>query len=142
VATGDNAILRLFDEADKLTCAVTAAVSAGHFVAPSGNFQAGPLLDVSTPSAPLSGGNLIQVAHCGAGLKALGVAAWDCAASGDVLSVYGGGVVPVVSSGAIAAGAEVESNATGVAIARATGIALGLAVSAAANNIVYVRLYS
>jgi hypothetical protein len=50
-------------------------------------------------------------------------------------------IVPVVSSGAIAAGAEVESNATGVAITLASGRPLGLAVAAAAGNIVYVQLH-
>jgi hypothetical protein len=49
--------------------------------------------------------------------------------------------VPVVSSGAIAAGAEVESNATGVAVTLASGRPLGLAVAAAAGNIVYVQLH-
>jgi hypothetical protein len=83
------------------------------------------------------------VAHTGAGLKALGVAVWDASGDGETLAVIAQSkaIVPVVSSGAIAAGAEVESNATGVAITLASGRPLGLAVAAAAGNIVYVQLH-
>lgn len=139
MATGDNAITPLFEPSTIITCRVTAAVGAGKFVAPSGNFEGGPALVVATP---LVGGNLIQVAHCGAGLKALGVAIYDGATDGDPIPVaIGRGIWPVVSSGAIAAGAQVEVGAAGVAIALASGIAVGQAVSAAASNVCYVRIY-
>jgi hypothetical protein len=139
MATGDNAIVPLFEPGGRVTCRATAAVSAGHFVSPSG-FEQDPAINVSTP---MTGGNMIKVAHTGAGLKALGVAVWDASGDGETLAVIAQSkaIVPVVSSGAIAAGAEVESNATGVAITLASGRPLGLAVAAAAGNIVYVRLY-
>lgn len=138
MATGDNGILPLFEEADRLTCRVTAAVTAGHFVLPSGNFEGGPALSTSTP---LVGGNNIQVAHATAAGPKLGVAQWDAAADGDRVGVATEGIWPVVSSGAIAAGAEVEVGAAGVAVTIASGKAVGLAVSAAASNVVYVYLY-
>jgi hypothetical protein len=138
MATGDNPITPLFEPGRNITCAVTAAVGAGKFVSPSGDFQGGPALVVATP---LVSGNLIQVAHTTAATRALGVALWDAATSGDVVGVITGGIVPVVSSGAIAAGAQVEVGAAGVAVTIASGIAVGMAVSAAAGNIVYVKLY-
>jgi hypothetical protein len=139
MATGDNAIVPLFEPGGRVTCRATAAISAGHFVAPSGDFEGGPAISVATP---LVGGNLIKVAHCGAGLKALGVAVYDAAADGDPVPVLCGSkiIVPMVSTGAIAAGAQVQSDATGQAVVLSSGIALGLAVSAAASNIVYVQL--
>jgi hypothetical protein len=47
----------------------------------SGNPQGGPLLDISTPTSPLTKGNLLQVAPCVAGDKAFGVTKWDTAAA-------------------------------------------------------------
>lgn len=138
MATGDNGILPLFEEADRLTCRATAAISAGHFVAPSGNFEGGPALSTTTP---LTGGNNIQVAHCTAAAKALGLAMYDASGDGERLGVATEGIWPCVSSGAIAAGAEVEVGAAGVAVALASGRPAGQAVSAAASNVVYVMLY-
>lgn len=137
MATGDNGILPLFEEADRITCRATAAVSAGHFVAPSGDFEGGPAFSVTTP---LVGGNNIKVAHATAAAKALGVAMWDAAADGDRVGVATEGIWPVVSSGAITAGAEVEVGTAGVAVALASGRPAGQAVSAAASNVVYVKL--
>lgn len=147
MATGDNRIAPLFQDGAHLTAAITAAVSSGRFVAPSGSFQAGPLLDVSTPTSPLTGGNLPQVAQCGAGARALGVAETDGATSGDVIPVYSGPgtVVPVTAGGTVTAGQQVESDSTGRAITWAGTIATqpnGLALSSATvGNPVYVRLY-
>lgn len=144
MATGDNVVTPLFDPVGKPSAAVTAAVGAGRFLKISGNFQAGPLLDVSTPTGPLVGGNLMQVAQCVAGDKAIGVARWDAAAAGDVVGVLGvpGMIVPVVAGGAIVAGTEVQSDANGAAITLAAGKATGYAVSASVGGIVYVRLYA
>lgn len=137
MATGDNPITPLFEPADRITCRVTAAVNAGKFVLPSGNFEGGPALTVATP---LTGGNLIRVAHATAAGPAIGVSLWDAAADGDQVGVICEGIVPVVSSGAIAAGAEVEVGAAGVAVTLAAGKSVGIAVSAAAGNVVYVKL--
>lgn len=147
MATGDNRIAPLYAEGADITAAITAAVSSGTFVRPSGNFQAGPLLDVSTPTAPLSGGNLAQVATCGAGQRAWGVAETDGAVAGDVIPVYTGPgqVVPMIAGATITAGQEVESDAVGKPIPWAGTVATaknGLAIAGAANGAtVYVRLY-
>lgn len=138
MALGDNAITPLFEPGRNITCAVGAAVGAGKFVLPSADFQGGPALVVATP---LVSGNLIVVSHATAAGPALGVALWDAPTAGDVVGVITGGVVPVVSSGAIAAGAQVEVGAAGVAVTIAAGKAVGIAVSAAASNVVYVKLY-
>jgi hypothetical protein len=144
MATGDNAIVPLFDPGAKITAAATAAIGAGRFVKPSGNFQGGPLLDVTGPTTPLTGGNLMQVAQCVAGDKAVGVAGWDASGAGEVLPVYNGPgiVVPMVSGAATTAGAEVQSDANGAAIPLAAGKSNGMAVSAASGGVVYVRLYT
>lgn len=137
MATGDNAIHVLFDEADEVTCKTTGAVTAGHFVAVSADMEAQPALVVATP---LVGGNNIKVAHCAAGARAFGVALTDIA-SGDPGTIKRTGIVQVVSSGTITAGAEVEVTTAGVALAFSSGIKVGLAVSTAAGNLVYVALY-
>lgn len=138
MATYDNPITPLFEPAHRISARVTAAVGAGKFVSPSGDFEGSQTLSVA---APLTGGNRIKVAHTTAAAKALGVALWDAAADGDEVGVILQGIVPVVSSGAITAGAQVEVGAAGVAVVLASGIPAGQAVSAAAGNIVYVRLY-
>lgn len=148
MATGDNPIIPLFEDADRITAAATAAIGSGRFVKPSGNFQAGPLLDITGPTTPLTGGNLIQVAQCVAGDRALGVADRDASGSGEVLGVITGhDIVPMVSGGATTAGAKVMSDANGAAVpwtsaASEANNALGIAVSAAAGGICYVKLFS
>jgi hypothetical protein len=143
VATGDNPITPLFEDADRITAAATAAVGSGRFVKPSGNFQGGPLLDLTGPTTPLVGGNLIQAAQCVAGDKALGVADRDASGSGEVFGIITGhDIVPMVSGAATTAGAEVQSDANGAAIPLAAGRPNGIAVSAASGGIVYVKLYS
>lgn len=143
MALGDNAILALHDPADNVTVAVTAAVLAGRFVSATTGFQGGPLLDLTTSTSPLTGGNLPQVAPSGAGARVLGVTKWDTVAAGDVVGIYcGGQIVPVVAGGVIAAGAEVESDATGRAVTLAAGKAAGVTLNAtaAAGQIAYVKL--
>lgn len=143
MALGDNTILALFEPADDISAAVTAAVTAGKFVKISGNPQAGPLLDVSSPTSPLSGGNLLQVAACVAGDKAFGVTKWDTVAVGDVVGLFTGNqIVPMVAGAAIAAGQEVQSDLNGLPIPLAAGKANGLAVSGGAGGAtVFIQLY-
>lgn len=153
MAKGDNAILPLYDDGDHLTCAVTAAVVGAHFVAPSGDLQSSPILNTSTVA--VDGGN-IQVATCGAGARALGVAAYDGPTAADKIHVYSGPglVVPVIAGATVTAGEQVMSDSTGRAItfvqdvtpavgaAAATKVPNGLAVSSATVGlIVYIRLY-
>jgi len=147
MALGDNSIVPLFDPGDDLTAAVTAAVTAGRFCKISGNFQGGPLLSLSTPTSPLTKGNLIQVAPCGAGEQAIGVSKWDAPTADDVVGLYSGNkVVPMVADGAVTAGDKIMSGATGGAKTWATAASeanncLGVAVSGAADTAtVYVKL--
>jgi hypothetical protein len=140
MAKGDNAILPLYEDADHLTGAVASgqAVNGGRFVVPSGGFQSGPALNAGSPAS--DGGNL-QVAQCGAGAKALGVAAYDAPNPGDKVHILTGRfVVPMVAGGNITAGAEVESDANGKPITLNTGRSNGIAVSTATTgNTVYIR---
>lgn len=139
MAKGDNGILPLFDDADHLTCRATGAITGGRFVAPSGGFESGPLLNAASPAT--DGGN-IKIAQAGAGVRALGVAAYDAAADGDKIHVYTGRfVVPMIAGANITAGVQVESDAAGKPITLASGVANGLAVSTATTgNTVWVRL--
>jgi hypothetical protein len=100
---------------------------------------------VSSPTSPLSGGNLPQVAQCVAGDRAFGVAGFDGANAGDVIPVINGPgiVVPMNAGAAITAGQEVQSDANGDAIPLAAGKSNGMALSGAGlGTTVYVRLYS
>jgi hypothetical protein len=142
VALGDNAILALFDDGEEITVAALGAIGAGKFVRPGGNFQAGPLLDVSTPTSPLTGGNLPQVQACVAGEKALGVTKWDTAASGDVVGLYCGvQAVPMVAGATVIAGQEVQSDANGLPIPLAAGRSNGVALNGGAGGAtIWVKL--
>jgi hypothetical protein len=144
MALGDNPVIPLFEPGTRITCAVSAAVTAGRFVKISGNIQAGPLLDLATPTGPLVKGNLLVVALCVAGDRAFGVSGWDAPTADDPLAVLNGPgmVVPMVAGAAVAAGVEVQSDAAGAAITLAAGKSNGMAVSAAVGGIVYVRLYT
>lgn len=143
MALGDNAIVPLYNPGVQLTARAVAAIAAGKFIRFSGAFEGGPLLDISTPLSPLTGGNNFRVALCGAAAKASGVSAWDTAADGDKVLIYGPGeVVPMVAGANITGGDEVESNASGNPIPLASGRACGQALATAASSaVVYVRLY-
>lgn len=69
-------------------------------------------------------------AQAGAAVAALGVAG-DNVAAGEWLPVKGRGWLVVTSGGAIAVGAQVESDANGKAVTLAAGVALGRAIDAA-----------
>ncbi len=147
MALGDNAISALFDPGIKRSAAVTAAVTAGRFLAISAAPQAGPALSLASPTSPLSGGNLVKVAHCGAGGKAWGVSRWDAPTAGDVVGAYRGAqTVPMVADGAVTAGDIIMSGATGgaktwVSAASDANHELGIAETTAADTAtVYVAL--
>ncbi|GAB5904570.1 capsid cement protein [Mycobacteroides chelonae] len=103
-----------------ITAQATAAVIARRFVAISGD--------------RVPGGN-IAVAPAPAGARSFGVAASD-GATGVLVTVVRGAsrVVKVAAGAAIAAGAEVEVGAAGKAIPKASGIAVGYAITGAASN--------
>lgn len=81
-------------------------------------------------SADTGDDGMIQVALAGAGVAAFGVAAADIAtgATGLILCA---GILPVTAGGTITAGSEVEVDATGRAVALASGKAVGQAVESA-----------
>lgn len=142
MATGDNPITPLLEPGDRFSAAITTAVVAGTFVRPSAGFQGGPPLSIN---AALTGGNLPQVATCGAGLKASGVAVTDGAMAGDAIGIIGirsGMIVPMVAGAAITVGAEVESDASGRPVTLAAGRPNGMTLNAAAGagSTVYVQV--
>lgn len=147
MATGDNAVIPLFEPGARITGAATAAVSAGKFVKISADMQQSPLLTVSSP---ITGGNVVQCAQCVAGDKAFGVAGYDAVNVGDTFPVINGPgiVVPMTAGATITAGNKVMSDANGnpvpwTSAASEANNANGLAVSSAANAaVVFVRLYS
>lgn len=81
-----------------------------------------------------AGGN-VAVAHADAGGRVCGVSGRD-AASGELVRVMrGSGRVVFVTAGAtLAAFQEVEVGANGVAVVKASGVAVGYAVTAATNG--------
>jgi hypothetical protein len=84
---------------------------------------------------------MIKVATAAAGAKAFGVAKYD-AASGALVGILRGGVVPVTAGGTIAFGAEVEVGTAGKAITLASGKAVGKAVEAGTNgNDIQIAFY-
>lgn len=99
---------------------VTGTVTARRFVKIGGNRT--------------NGGN-VAVAAAAAGDRAFGVAGHD-AANGDLVRVVRGAarVVRVTAAGAIAAGAEVQVGADSKAATKAAGIAVGYAITGAADG--------
>jgi Uncharacterized conserved protein (DUF2190) len=100
----------------------SAAITGARFLAVSGDRTSGPGLATTA-----EGGNY-RVAHAGAGARAVGVSMYDAPINGKV-GILVGGIVPVLAGAAIAAGAEVQSDATGQAITLAAGKSLGVCMS-------------
>lgn len=144
MAVGDNPVIPLFEDGDRPSAAAVSAITNARFVRWATGFQAGPLLDTSTPTAPLTGGNLPQVQQCVAGERCCGVAGWDAPNAGDVLPVIAGSkfVVPMVAGASITAGDEVQSDAAGKPITVASGRPNGNALnSATSGQTVWVQLH-
>jgi hypothetical protein len=102
-----------------LTVRVTAAVVGKTFGAISADIQSGPAITTATLPTTFDGGNL-QMATCGAGLKANGVFAYDAAINTVVPIHRSGAIVPVTAGSGITAGQEVQSDAAGKAVPLAT----------------------
>lgn len=122
-----NECIRYYSPGQDISAYVGSAVTGKRFVKVSANRQAGPALNTST-----SGSN-ITIAPATAAGAVFGVAAWDGAVA-DIVDVRRGGVVPVTASGAITAGDRVEVATGGKAATLASGIAVGYAVSGAADG--------
>ena len=122
-----NEAIYFWTPGKNLPCHAGAAITGKLLVVISANRQSGPGL-----SATAEGGNYV-ISQAGAGVKALGVAAHD-AAIGTKVSVLRGGVIPVRAGAAIAAFQEVESNANGEVIPKASGVAVGFAMTGAGSG--------
>ena len=82
-----------------------------------------------------------HIALPAAGAAVFGVAGHD-AETGQEVHVLVGGIVPVLAAADITAGTQVETDATGRIVPRATGVAVGYAVaSGATGTAVPVKLY-
>ena len=101
-----------------ITAQATAAVTARRFVAVSGNRT--------------SAGN-VAAAPATAGGRVFGVAKED-AVLGELFGVACDGVVKVTAGGAIAAFAEVEVGVNAQAVTKASGVAVGYALTGAASG--------
>ncbi|MGV9827298.1 capsid cement protein [Gordonia sp. NPDC003429] len=109
---------RVYAPGVDVTAAASAAVTARRFVAITGN---------RTATGSLS------AAHATAAGRIVGVAKED-ATTGALFGVARGGVVKVTTSGAVAAFAEVEVGANGTAVTKASGVAVGYALTGAASG--------
>ncbi len=120
MATGDNPCVPFMEPGADPTCQASAAVTGKRFVNISGNRT--------------TDGNYLVAPATAAG-RTLGVAAHD-AIVGDKVKIWTrpGIILPVDTGGAIAAGAEVEVGAAGVAVTKAAGVAVGVCLDAAANG--------
>ncbi len=130
-----NECIPFYKPGQDLTGHATAAVTGKRFVKLSGSRQSGPGLTTAVD------GSNYQVAPAGAGEYAIGVAKYD-AASGKKVAIACAGIVPVTAGGNIAFGVEVEADATGKAVTKGSGIALGRCMTAATSgNDAEIKLY-
>ncbi|MGB3707606.1 capsid cement protein [Gordonia sp. (in: high G+C Gram-positive bacteria)] len=95
--------------------------------------------------AKVTGGQLVsitgdrQVSPSGDGDPAYGIAAFD-AEVGAKVTVHTGGVHKVAATGAVAAGDQVQAAVGGKVAKLTTGVAIGLALTAAASGTVLIDL--
>lgn len=109
----------IYEPGADITAQATADVTARRMVKISGNRTAGGTL---------------AVAPCAAGDRSFGVAGHDAATGQLVRVVRGAGrVVAITATGAIAANAEVQAAAGGKVATKSTGVAVGYAVTGAAD---------
>lgn len=117
-----NDAIPFFEDGNRITCTATTAVVGKTFVKISGDVQSD---------------GTYSVAPAGAGDPVFGVAAWS-AAQGKQVTVYAlasGMIVPVYSTGGVAAGARVKSAAAGAAVTAGDGDpGYGVVMTAAADQ--------
>lgn len=132
-----NDCIPLYRPGQDLTATAGGAITGKTFVKVSAALVAG------NPAANTNG-SLMTVVTSTAGARAVGVAVYDVA-SGARLPIVSvpGQVAPVTAGAAITAGTEVESSATGQAVALSTGKALGMALSTTTGSgqDLFVKLY-
>lgn len=123
-----NEALRFKKPGEDLTGKATAAVTGKRFLGISANRTGGGAGGLSTDLA-----NVYSVAHATAAGVVIGVSAHD-AASGSLVGVLSGGIVPVTAGATITAGQRIEVGTNGQAIPLAAGIAVGVAMTGAASG--------
>jgi len=131
MAKYDNECIPFYRPGSDLTAQVGTAVTGKTFVAISANRQSGPAL-----ANTANGGNIV-IAPCAANLRAFGVAVYDSPVGDKVPIITTGAVVPVTADGAITAGVDIIVGLNGKAKAQpatATGVAVGVALSAAVDG--------
>lgn len=96
-------------------------------------------------SAAVIGGRLVEitgdreVAHAAAdSAKVVGIAAWS-AGIGEEVTVHSGGVLPVLASGAVAAGDRVSAAANGKGATAVAGAEIGVALTSGTDASVDVK---
>jgi hypothetical protein len=118
-----NDLVPFFDEADQITGTATAAVIGKRFVRITGDLQADGTVSIGPPAA---------------GGRVFGIAEQDAAIGRRVGVIRERGqLVPATTgaaSGAMAAFAEVQVDATGAIIPLAAGVAVGYIVTGTAGN--------
>lgn len=135
-----NEAIAYFDPGDDLTAYASAPITGRRFLRVTGNKQVGSQALGTTAD----GGNP-PVAHAtgAAGEKPLGVSTYDQPnINGKIPVMRGHKVVPVEAGAAAAAGAQVQPDATGRAIALAAGVSCGIYLNSptAAGQIAIVAL--
>lgn len=115
-----NECIPFYEPGADISAICSAAVTGKRFVKISGDRS--------------GGGSNLSVAHADAAGRKFGVSGYD-GAIGEIINVKRspGIVVPVLAGAAIDAFEEVEVGAAGVAVPLAAGVAVGFAVTAAAN---------
>lgn len=122
-----NEAHRFFKPGADVPAHAAGAITGKRGVVISANRQSGPGL-----SATAEGSNYM-ISQAGAGVRIFGVAAHD-AAIGDKVTVLRDGIVPIRTGAIITANQEVEMDASGQAIPKASGVAIGFAVTGAASG--------
>lgn len=117
-----NDLIPFKEDAERVTCTPSAAVTGKTLVAISGDRQAD---------------GTYTIAPAGAGAKVFGVAGWDCPVGGKVtvVTIPSGHVVPVTAGAALAAGDSITPGAGGTAVVAAGGArACGIVLTGAADG--------
>ena len=122
-----NEAIAYSDPGTDLSCQATAAVTGKRFVQVSGAKQIG---SQALADDTLGGNILVAHASGAAGVKPLGVSSYDCPSGSKLPVARGFKVMPVEAGAAIAAGAQVQSDGTGRAVAVSTGVPCGICLNA------------
>jgi len=116
-----NEAIPFYRPGQDITCKAGVALTGKRLCAITGNRSGGPGLGTDLQ-------NLYVVGLPAAGGRVLGVVGYDVGA-GDPVPVKREGVLPILTAGAIAAFAEVECDAQGRVITKASGVAIGVCLT-------------